>query len=92
MSNDNVEPRTLRDQNCYVRLITSFSGPILDNAPVFESKADVADTNLPYTVIASTDGSVDFGILMSELFITSSRTCADGSITGRTVLGKVRVL
>lgn len=91
MSNDTQEPKTLREYNCYQRLLVSFSGPILDNAPVFESKTDIAATNPLYTLVASTVGSIEYGILMSELFVTTNRTCADGSITGRTVLGKVRV-
>ena len=38
-SDDNTEPKTFRSQSCYDALITSFSGPILDNAQPFSDKA-----------------------------------------------------
>ena len=91
MFDDNEKPKTLCDQNCNTRLIASFSGPILDNATVFEAKSEMPDEHSEYTVVASTDGGSKYGIRMSELYVTASRTCADGSITGRTVLGMVKV-
>ena len=92
MSNDNSKPKTFRSNSCYNLLVESFSGPILDNAPVYESKDDVPDDCAEYSVIASEEVDEPYGILMSELFATVSGNCsAAGEITGRIVKGKVKV-
>jgi|GEM_PF-3631053 len=88
-TSDDTKPKTFRSDSCHQKLLDSFSGPILDNATVFESKADVPDENAEHTVVATTDGTE--GILMSELFVSISGSCSDGSITGRNVVGKVKL-
>ena len=88
---DTEKPVTLRDEDCFKRIKSSFSGPIWDNAPKFEKKSDVPENLKGFTVVASSSASEPYGALMTELPVTASSSCLDGSITGRRLEGKVRV-
>jgi len=88
---DSDKPVTIRDEDCYERIKNSFSGPIWDNAPEFDSKSDVPDNLKGFTVIASSSAAEPYGALMAELRATAPSSCTDGSITGRKLEGKVKV-
>ena len=93
---DGDNPQTYRSDSCYQALFDSYNlGAIYENAPQYASKADArAAAPIPggydaYAMVAKEGGTE--GLLINEPFVSVAAGCSNGSLTGRTLLGRVTI-
>ena len=85
LMSDNQKPVTYRNTSCFEQLKSSFSGDILDNAKLYQSKEEVPDNQKAYSIVASEDISEPIGYLLNEFEQTIASRCSSGQITASTL-------
>lgn len=91
LMSDDQKPITHRSTLCFEKLKSSFTGDILDNVPLYQSKTNVPENQKAYIVVASQDLSEPIGYLMNEFEQTIASRCSSGEITASTLLAKVKL-
>ena len=93
---DGENPKTYRSDSCYQALYDSYNlGSIYDNAPQYADKAaaraaaPVSGGYDAFAMVAKAGGTE--GLLINEPFVSVAAGCENGTLTGRTLLGRVTI-